>query len=223
MRACLFDIDGTLLASGGAGKAAMDEALASEFGVTEPIAHVTMSGRTDRGIARDQFELHAIEATPENWRRFRDAYLRRLPASLARLEGRVLPGVESLLSQLAAAPVAVGLLTGNMSQGADTKLRHYGIDEYFSFGAYGDRHFTRDEVAEEALRLVSQHLEEEVDPAAVWVIGDTPLDVSCARAIGAKAFAVATGVFSYDELAAAGPDILLMDLSDPSPLLELLD
>src|SRR6516225_5871734 len=102
MRVVLFDIDGTLLNSGGAGKAAMEAALASEFGVDPTSAQVSFSGRTDRAIGRDLFHLHGLEGFAENWNRFLSAYLHNLPGCLARHRGRVLPGISAFLEQLAA-------------------------------------------------------------------------------------------------------------------------
>jgi phosphoglycolate phosphatase-like HAD superfamily hydrolase len=220
MHVCLFDIDGTLLASGGAGKAAMEAALQAEFGLEAIRVHVPYSGRTDRAIGRDLLEAHGTAGSPENWQRLRDAYLGRLPECLQRHRGRVLPGIAALLERLAAGGnVALGLLTGNVRAGARLKLGHYGLWHHFAFGGFGDEHFERDDVAREALAVLRRHLDGAVRLDRVWVIGDTPLDVRCARAIGANAVAVATGWHSREELEAAEPDLLLTDLSDPAPLL----
>jgi len=222
MRIFLFDIDGTLLSSGGAGKAAMEAALASEFGVTEIRGRVPFSGRTDRAIGQDLFRHHGIEDTPDNWQRFLTAYLRHLPGCLASHDGRVLPGIAALLEQLAGAEdVAVGLLTGNVRDGARVKLGYYDLFHHFAFGGFGDVHLERNDVAREALTAVQRHLGQPVSPEQVWVIGDTPLDVRCARSIGARALAVATGWHSLADLAAEKPDLLLADLSDAVPLLNL--
>jgi phosphoglycolate phosphatase-like HAD superfamily hydrolase len=222
MIACLFDIDGTLLASGGAGKAALESALMEEFGVTLR-AHVPYSGRTDRAIMRDLFGHHDIADTPENLQKLLGGYLRRLPDSLRRHNGRILPGIHALLLDLQARPgVAVGLLTGNVRAGARAKLGYFGLYEHFAFGGFGDHHFDRDDVAREALAAVHRCVGAHCTPDRVWVIGDTPLDVRCARAIGARVAAVATGVHSYEELAASEPDLLVRDLSDPAPLLRLI-
>jgi phosphoglycolate phosphatase len=222
MIACLFDIDGTLLASGGAGKAALEAAVTGEFGVTLQ-GQIPYAGRTDRAIVRDLFRLHAIAETPENLRTLLDGYLRRLPESLRRHDGRVLPGIASLLQQLGERPdVAVGLLTGNVRAGARAKLGHFGLFEHFQFGGFGDHHFDRDDVAREALAAVQATVGAHCTADCVWVIGDTPLDVRCARAIGARVAAVATGLHSCDELAPTNPDLLLSDLSDATPLLRLI-
>src|SRR5262245_57286673 len=118
MIVCLFDIDGTLLASGGAGKAALESAFTEIFGV--PLRHhVPYSGRTDRAIARDLLRLHGIEPSPENWQNLLAGYLERLPERLNRHDGRVLPGILALLQNLnERANVALGLLTGNVRAGA---------------------------------------------------------------------------------------------------------
>ena len=219
MLICLFDIDGTLLASGGAGKAALESAFTEEFQV-ELRHKVPYSGRTDRAIVRDLLRLHDVEETPEVLDRLLRAYLQRLPASLNAHRGCVLPGIQHLLDHLRQRHgCAVGLLTGNVRAGAKAKLGHFGLDSHFRFGGFGDDHFDRDDVAREALASVRSAVDANVQPQQIWVIGDTPLDVRCARAIGAKVAAVATGVHSFDELVDSQPDVALHDLSDPAPLL----
>jgi phosphoglycolate phosphatase-like HAD superfamily hydrolase len=216
----LFDIDGTLVRTGGAGKAAMESALVAAFGVAELRDEVAYSGRTDTAITRDLLRVHGIDATPANQQTLRDAYLAQLPGSLALKGGTVCPGVPELLAAVAGQPgVVLGLLTGNVRTGARTKLDHFGLWDFFACGGFGDEHFDRDDVARSALASAQAHTGRDVDPADVWVIGDTPLDVSCARAIGANAVAVATGWHSLDELVGHKPDLLFGDLSDHSRLL----
>jgi phosphoglycolate phosphatase-like HAD superfamily hydrolase len=222
MHLLLWDIDGTLLSSGGAGKAAIEAALCEAFGVCLR-GQVPYSGRTDRAICRDLLQLHGLEDSAENCRRLVAGYLERLPAALAKHRGAVLPGVAALLEELRARERTVlGLLTGNLREGARLKLGHYGLHRHFAFGGYGDHHLDRDAVAREALEAARAHLNGGVHLERTWVIGDTPLDVRCARAIGARVAAVATGWHSLEELEAARPDLLLTDLSDPKPLLECL-
>jgi phosphoglycolate phosphatase-like HAD superfamily hydrolase len=217
---CLFDIDGTLLNTGGAGQRAMERALQSAFGLTNLDHDIPAAGRTDRAIIADLFAHHQIENQPEIMRRFLAAYVQHLPETLAELDGRVLPGIAELLEALAArGDVALGLLTGNFAEGALLKLKHYRLDHHFRFGGYGDVHFERDDVARAALVEACRFLDRNLSPEHLWVIGDTPSDVKCARAIGAHAVAVATGIFSYDELLATGPDHLFRDFRDPAPLL----
>ena len=216
----LFDIDGTLVRTGGAGKLAMEGALVSAFGVAELRDEVPYSGRTDVAIGRDLLRVHGIEPSPENQTRLRDTYLSHLPGSLAAKGGEVCPGVPELLTTLAAKPgVVLGLLTGNVRRGARVKLSHFGLWDYFAFGGFGDEHTDRDDVARSAMDAARAHTGGAVRPADVWVIGDTPLDVSCARAIGANAVAVATGWHPADELNQCAPDLFFDDLSDHSRLL----
>lgn len=222
MHICLFDIDGTLIHTQGAGTAALKTGLRSAFGVERPTDQVVIHGRTDRGITRDLFQFHGIEDRPEHWERFRDAYLQALPESLASRAGVVLPGIVELLELLAARDdVVMGLLTGNTRKGARIKLAHFGLDHYFDFGGFGDDHAERDDVAREALAVVENRLGGSVDRSRVWVIGDTPKDVSCGRAINARTIAVATGNHTREELAAAAPDFLATDFSDPKEVLAL--
>ena len=222
MHVCLFDIDGTLIHTRGAGMASLREGLREAFGVAEPTDQVVVHGRTDRGITRDLFRHHAINDLPEHWEKFREAYLRVLPGTLAQRPGTVLPGIVALLETLRTrGDVALGLLTGNTKEGARIKLAHYALDRYFDFGGFGDNHFERDDVAREALAAAKSRLNGSVDLARVWVIGDTPIDVGCGRAIGARTIAVATGDHTWDELAAARPDHLAADFSDPGPVLAL--
>lgn len=219
MHVCLFDIDGTLIHTGGAGKAALFEALRSEFQIDSPEDCVEIHGRTDRGITRDLFHYHGIDDSPEHWARFRNAYLRHLPELMAQRKGTVLPGIVSLLERLQSRDdVLVGLLTGNTRRGATLKLSHFGLDHHFEFGGFGDDHVDRIGVAQEALAVVTQRLNGQVDVNRVWVIGDTPGDVRCGRAIGAKVIAVATGDSSHEELATTNPDHLARDFSDVDAL-----
>ncbi|MBY0512715.1 MAG: haloacid dehalogenase-like hydrolase [Gemmataceae bacterium] len=215
----LWDIDGTLVRSGGAGKAAMEAALRSAFGVPEVRDGVPYSGRTDGAIARDLLAVHDLDPSPANVQKLQAAYLDRLPDALANRPGEVCPGIAGLLPVLAERPdVVLGLLTGNVRAGARVKLGHFGLWDYFSCGGFGDGHHDRDDVARSAVADVRRHLGRDIDPADIWVIGDTPLDVQCARAVGAKAVAVATGWHPGDELTACGPDLFLDDLSDHAPL-----
>lgn len=217
---CLFDIDGTLLSTGGAGQRAMERALHAAFGVANLDHDIPAAGRTDRAIIADLFAHHRLEHRPEIVERFLAAYVRHLPETLRELDGRVLPGIVELLDALAGrGDVALGLLTGNFAEGAQLKLRHFRLEHHFRFGGYGDAHLDRDDVARAALAEARRFLDRDVSLDHLWVIGDTPSDVKCARAIGARAVAVATGMFSYEELKATRPDHLFRDFRDPAALL----
>ena len=152
----LFDIDGTLINTSGAGGAALNLALLDAFGITQP-KKISLSGRTDRGIALEFFEHHQIETSESNWRRFKDAYLPRLRDTLPLRQGIVLPGVRELLARISAASqTALGLLTGNIHEGARHKLEHFALHQHFAFGGFGDEHACRDDVARSALQTVDQ-------------------------------------------------------------------
>jgi phosphoglycolate phosphatase len=211
MNVLLFDIDGTLIDAGGAGQAAMEAALAEEFGARRPVTGIHTAGRTDRAIAMDLFRYHEVEINDGHWNRYLTAYFRLLPNSLRTRRGEILPGVTELLSHLRQrSDTRLGLLTGNFATGAELKLTHYGLHHHFEFGGYGDEHLDRDDVAREALREVhSRH--PELEPHKIWVIGDTPSDIRCGRAIGARVLAVATGMFAAKELEPHQPDLLLED------------
>jgi phosphoglycolate phosphatase-like HAD superfamily hydrolase len=200
----------------------MEAALRDAFGIAAVRDVVEYSGRTDRAIARDLLAVHAIDPTPDNDRLLRDAYLAHLPLSLKVRGGAVCPGVNELLADLHAREgMVLGLLTGNIRAGARHKLGHFRLWDFFACGGFGDEHFERDDVARRAMTEVRAHLGRALDPREVWVIGDTPLDVQCARAVGARVAAVATGWHSRDELAAHRPDLLLADLSNREELLRI--
>ncbi len=213
MNVLLFDIDGTLIDAGGAGQAAMEQAVAHLFGESRPVTGIPAAGRTDRAIGRDLFDYYSIPATDDNWTRYLNTYFSFLPDSLRTRPGAILPGVVPLIERLSAhSDVFLGLLTGNFAEGARLKLEHFGLHHHFRTGGYGDAHLHRDDVARDALAAVQIHLPE-VSPDQIWIVGDTPSDVQCGRAIGANVLAVSTGIFSSEELAAHQPDILLDDLT----------
>lgn len=222
MHTLLFDIDGTLIRSGGAGSRAVYRAMGTVFGIGEP-GEVHMHGCTDRGLSRTLFQRHAIPETEENWHRFIAGYLELLDDELARADGEVLPGIVSLIEALAVRDdVYLGLLTGNIRKGAEKKLAHYGLMRYFRNGGFGDHHHERDDVARWAREVVEQELSDTFQPQRLWVIGDTPADIRCGRAIGARVVAVTTGGYQREELAASEPDWILDELGADSPWLREL-
>jgi phosphoglycolate phosphatase-like HAD superfamily hydrolase len=214
MKTFLFDIDGTLLRTGGAGLHAMQRAMAELFEISA-LAKVEVRGRTDRGILRDLFTAHQIADSTENWDAFQQAYLRHLPQSLRALPGYLLPGVEATLAAIRDANLgAVGLLTGNVKRAAEIKLSHFAVNHHFAFGGFGDHSSCRNDVAQQALDSAKNYLNAHFEADQVWVIGDTPLDISCGRAIEARTVGVLTGGYDRATLTAAAPDILLEDLRD---------
>ncbi len=219
----LFDIDGTLLSTGGAGQKAMELALQAAFGIESICGDIPAAGRTDHAITTDFLRLHGVADDAATREKFTATYYKHLPITLKTQHGRILPGVEPMLQALGEqAQVRMGLLTGNFREGARLKLSHYAIDHYFRFGGYGDHHPNRDDVARLAYAAAIENMGGDAPPRETWVIGDTPSDVKCGRAIGARVLAVATGMFSTDELAACNPDVLLEDFSDLEATLESL-
>lgn len=211
----LFDIDGTLLTSGGAGERALRLGLTDRFGIEDDFKSIEIAGRTDSGIARRIFERHGIEETPENLTAFFDGYLEHLARLLPQTNGRLLPGILPLLEALKArGDVVLALLTGNLSRGAELKLTHYGVWHFFDFGAFADDHHDRNELGHFARARALERHGGEFPSEDIFVLGDTPHDIACARAIGAKAVAIATGNFNVAQLKDCSPDFLFGDLSD---------
>jgi phosphoglycolate phosphatase-like HAD superfamily hydrolase len=219
----LFDIDGTLLTSGGAGERALRLGFREKFGIDDDLATVEIAGRTDSGIARRMLAAHGLPETPENLTAFFDGYLHFLAAELPVSPGRLLPGILSLLETLKARPnIVLALLTGNLERGAKLKLTQYGVWHYFEFGAYADDHHDRDQLGRFARARATEKYGVEFPPERIFVLGDTPHDITCARAIDAKAMAIATGKFSRAELGAHAPDFLFDDLGDVTAVLASL-
>ena len=223
MHIILFDIDGTLLHSGGAGQAGIERALELAFGVTAPTDGIPTAGRTDRAIGQDLLRFHGLDESDATHSQLSEAYLRVLPSEISGRQGGVYPGVRELLARLSVRDdVRMGLLTGNYREAAWLKLRHYELAEHFAFGGFGDEHADRDDVARQALAAAAeQNAPQPIDPDKLWVIGDTPADVRCGRAIGARVIAVATGMYSFDELAASQPDHLFADFTEFETVLAL--
>lgn len=214
-RLLLFDIDGTLITSGGAGEAALKDAMRSRFAVEEDLAGVILAGATDARIARELLEKHGISVSPENVAALLDTYLGHLSERIGRHDGKLLPGIVPLLNVLSHREDAVlALLTGNVSRGAEIKLTHYGVWDFFEFGAFADDHHDRNELGKFARARALERHGEEFPPSRIYVIGDTPKDIECGRAIGACTVAIATGHYSAAELKEHSPDFLFEDLSD---------
>jgi len=211
-RLLLFDVDLTLLWSGGAGSRAMGFAFRDLFGIEDGFKQVEFSGRTDCYILAEALRQHGIGgdyALHED--AFQERYYAHLPQALREVQGRLMPGFPMLLEDLSRRPgVRLGLATGNFSRAARLKLAHYGIDAYFSGGAFGEESEDRPVIVRRAL----ERLGEGLSPGEAMVIGDTPHDVSSARACGAVAVGVATGHNTVDELRRCGAALVFEDFSD---------
>jgi len=215
VRLVLFDVDGTLIHTRGAGVKAFARTLTSEFGQVNGTERIKFGGRTDPSLIREAFGYCGIAPTEENFRRFFDAYVFWLDHLLANTaQGGACPGVWRLLDDLQALPQppVAGLLTGNLRLGAEIKLRRYGLWERFAVGAFGDDHEDRNQIAAIARQRGSRLLGEALRGEQILVVGDTPRDIECGRAIGAKVLAVATGGASSEYLRAHKPDWVVEDL-----------
>jgi phosphoglycolate phosphatase len=222
-RLLLFDIDGTLIASGGAGEWALRDAMKSRFEIEEDLNGILLAGATDKKIAVAMLEKNGLAPNPENIAALLDEYLSHLETRMPKHNGRVLPGMIELLEILAKREEAVlALLTGNIVRGAEIKLTHYGVWHHFEFGAFADDHHDRNELGKFAQARALDRYGIEFPPNKIFVIGDTPRDIECGRAIGAKTVAIATGHYSLEELAGHSPDFLFQDFSETRRVIECL-
>ncbi|MCW1912476.1 haloacid dehalogenase-like hydrolase [Luteolibacter sp. GHJ8] len=215
----LFDIDGTLVDTGGAGMRALQEAAQECYGGEGP--PLDLAGNTDLGVLAGILAHFDLPHGADEGERFFAAYLKRLEWNLAHggYAGRVLPGAAALLEDLERRDgVTVGLLTGNIAEGAGAKMRHYGLDRHFGFGAYGCDHADRNLLGPVALERAALHAGRDFSPEETLVIGDTPKDIACAKAMGARCLAVATGKFSAEQLRACGAEMVVQGLDDPAIL-----
>ncbi|RYD34846.1 MAG: HAD family hydrolase [Verrucomicrobiaceae bacterium] len=211
----LFDIDGTLVDTGGAGMKSLQEASLRLFGHEGP--PLDLAGSTDLGVVALIHAHFGIEATTERIDSYFTTYLACLERNLSggAFPGRVLDGVPEILAELSSRPGStIGLLTGNISGGAASKMRHFGLAHHFPFGAYGCDHADRNLLGPIALERAFQHAARPFLPAETWVIGDTPKDIACAHAIGARCLAVATGRYTVSELSAAGADVVVPSMTE---------
>jgi phosphoglycolate phosphatase-like HAD superfamily hydrolase len=225
-RLVLFDIDGTLLWSNGAGRRAMEAALLAIFGTLGPPSY-RYDGKTDRQIVRELmrdagFDDEAIDARMPD---VLQLYLERLERELPRSRVRAMAGVPELLDAIGRRPHHVpGLLTGNLEPGAARKLEAAGLDiAFFAVGAFGSDHEHREELPAIARRRARERLGHELAGDAMVIIGDTPSDIACGRHLGARAIAVATGRYGIDELAVCAPAAVFADLGDTDAVLHAID
>lgn len=225
MKLLLFDIDGTLVLTGGAGARAMVRAFEDVYGFFNGLGSLSMAGRTDAWIVAQMAAAHGVSADADRVRRLHDTYLGYLSEEVLKDGPRksLLPGVRDLLDTLVSRNDAyLALLTGNFRQGARIKLEHFDLWRYFPAGAFGDEAHDRNGLLWKALADVQAAGGPALRPADVVVIGDTPLDVAVAVAGGARSLGVATGSYGVDELRESGADVALPDLGDMRQVLEAL-
>ena len=224
-RLLLFDVDATLVVTGGAGIRAMAAVFAEMFGIDDGFAGVPVAGRTDPAILADALARAGLEIDAGVEARFRAAYCRRLREEIAppAPAKRVMPGVIELVAALAPRPdVFLALLTGNFEEAARIKLEHFDLWRHFRCGAFGDDARERPALVPIARARAAALGSGEIGDDRVFVIGDTPLDVACALESGVRAIGVATGGYDAATLAASGAHAVFDDLGDTAAFLETI-
>ena len=223
MKFILFDIDGTLLDSGGAGTSSLNIAFEEIFAIKEAFRSINMAGKTDMQILKEAFELYKIDHSNGIIPEFYRNYVRLLRERIREGSGHIKPGIREALRELQARKECIlGLLTGNIEEGARVKLDFFGLNSYFSIGAFGSDDEDRNKLLPIAVDKLCQMYSVKVGFRDCVVIGDTPRDISCSKPYGAFSIAVATGPYSAGTLSAAGADFVFDDLSNTEAFLSLL-
>jgi phosphoglycolate phosphatase len=222
MRLILFDIDGTLIDSGGAGVRALNLAMKELFAIENGFQGISMAGKTDPLIMREGLVKHGVPVNG-NLEVVIEAYLRHLKKEVQNDRKKLKPGICDSLERLQTMTgIALGLLTGNLEKGARIKLEPFRLNSYFPSGAFGSDNEDRNMLLPVAVQRFQKFIQETIRIEECVVIGDTPRDVECAKIYGACCFAVATGPYSADVLREAGADYVAKDLSDYTSLLQFL-
>jgi phosphoglycolate phosphatase-like HAD superfamily hydrolase len=210
----LFDIDGTLVNTGGAGRKALDLAFREVSAVVDAFSGIRMSGKTDVQIIREGLALHKISSGDGVVPRVVESYLRNLRLEIDNPDRYIYPGMKEALDIFRSMDsVGLGLITGNMEEGARVKLEPFGLNPYFPTGAFGSDSEDRNLLLPVARRRFEEHTGRRVSYEDCTVIGDTPRDVESAKPYGARSVGVATGTYSREELTEAGADLVLKDMA----------
>jgi phosphoglycolate phosphatase-like HAD superfamily hydrolase len=221
----LFDIDGTLIVTGGTGRRSVNRAFLKMYGRADACDSFGFDGMTDRSIARMGLEAIGVEATEEAIDAWLAEYLIALEDEVARADGaafRLLPGMGEAIAAAQSADMAVGLGTGNVREGARIKLERVGVHHHFRFGGFGCDAEARPELIRLGAERGAEQLGVPLASCRVVVIGDTPRDVDAARAIGAECIGVATGRYSVTALQASGAHYVFADFSNAAAIAALL-
>jgi phosphoglycolate phosphatase len=222
-RLLLFDIDGTLVNTLGAGTDALKIIIADRWRKQDDLSSIEIAGKTDANIVADILKKYDVDPTAANVETFLDEYVSHLARLLPTLSGRILPGIAEILSRMKSNPNRVlALLTGNIKRGAQLKLQRYGLWDYFEFGAFADDHHDRNQLGAFARTRAQEKHGHEFDAAQVDVIGDTGHDINCGKAFGGRTIAVATGTWSRAKLSALNPDFLFDDLGNVNEVIRTL-
>jgi len=222
--AVLFDVDGCLISTGGAGTNAWRHAFERLHGIPADIGQFTEAGMTDPDVGRQTFvRVMGRDPTEQEMARLLGAYLERLEEEVDQSVGyRVMPGVEALLPRLIDLGMLLGIVSGALEAAAHIKLGRARLNRFFSFGGYGSDSADRAELTRLAVERCGRLHGHALDPSRVLVVGDTPRDVEAGRAVGAVTVAVATGKYTVQELEAAGADYVLPTLESPLPGIDSL-
>jgi len=222
MRLVLFDIDGTLIDSGGAGVRSLDLALKDLFSIENGFHGISMAGKTDTQIIKEGIMKHGLSANGTIDAVIK-AYLNYLRREINNDRKHVKPGIYEVLEELRPLQdLGLGLLTGNIEEGARIKLEPFRLNEYFPAGAFGSDDEDRNNLLPIAVKRFEELFQQKIEADNCIIVGDTPRDVECAHIYGAMCIAVATGPYSYDDLIEAGADYVVHDLSDQKSLLNFL-
>lgn len=222
-RFVLFDIDGTLIDPGGAGRRSVSKAFYQMFSIRDAFAGVTMAGKTDIQIIGEGLSIHALPSGDGVLSSIVSQYIRNLRIEINNKRKRVMPGVVELLNALKAMDgYWLGLLTGNIERGARIKLGVFDLNEYFPVGAFGDDSEDRNRLLPVAVQKLGKAEDIDIDYSDCIVIGDTPEDVQCSKPFGATSIVVSTGPYNYESLLETGADYVLRDLSHAMDLIDKL-
>lgn len=224
MKLLLFDIDGTLIRTAGSGKRAMERSFEKVYGIEDGFHDIEMMGRTDPSILMEALKNHNLEWREEETEQFQKYYFQFLEEEIEvpRPGKHICPGVDSLLKTLRdQSNLVLGLLTGNWRRSAFLKLHHFGIDVYFSIGAFADDSYRREDLVPVVIERFKKNRGIEVTRENVYIIGDTPLDIRCAKPHGVRTVGVATGFHNLEELVLEEPDYLLQNFQRTEEVLKI--